>query len=206
MNDALSRLRADVDAEMSETGDALVPADADLSEDLEELLVDHYAAEPASDAFIAALEALSQSEAWHEAPAGRAASSARAHRSTRTRTVGEALNVTTSLARSALVRSLGLNRDAADLLLDRPAAALLKYPPDAVAGAVDLCGRPRGEIFKAIADSSRMSGGYVYAYRPGPESAEPAKRAAEDADPLAELIAWGRGLFEAPQSSSQTSP
>lgn len=202
MNDPLSRLRADVDAELTETGDVAVAGGVDLPEELEKLLVDQYAAEPVSEAFVAALEALSRSAAWHEAPAGRAASSARAHPAARTRSVGEALNAATSQARSALERSLGLNRDAADLLLDRPAAVLLTYPADAVARAVDLCGRPRGEIFKAIADSSRMSGEYVYPYRPGPTTAEPAKRAADDADPLAEVIAWGRDLFDARASRS----
>jgi hypothetical protein len=183
---------------MSETGDALVPGDADLPRDLERLLDDHYRAKPAGDAFTAALEALSQSAAWPDAPAGRAASSAASHRLALSRTVGETLSAPTSHARSALVGSLSLNPDAADRLLDLPAAALLKYPPSAVADVADRCGQSRGEIFKAIADSSRMSGGYVYPYRPGPPVAEPAKRVEDDADALGVLIAWGRELFDAP--------
>jgi hypothetical protein len=201
MNDPLSRLRADVDAEISESSDALVPADADLPEELERLLANYYASEPTSQMFTAAVEALSQSAAWPDAPAGRAARSATFQPSARARTVGEALNVPISQARGALVGSLNINADAADLLLDLPAVALLKYPPAVVAAAADGCRRQRGEIFRAIADSSRMSGGYVYPYRPGPEITEPARRADGDNAPLIDLIAWGRGLFDAPPSN-----
>jgi hypothetical protein len=197
MNDPISRLRADVDAEISESSDALVPAEADLPEDLERLLANHYASEPTSQTFTAALEALSQSAAWPDAPAGRAAKSATFRPSARARTVGEALNVPISQARSALAGSLNINADAADLLLDLPAAALLKYPPAEVAAAADGCRRQRGEIFKAIADSSRMSGGYVYPYRPGPTPAEPVRRVDDDADALGALISWGHELFQA---------
>jgi hypothetical protein len=197
MNDHLSRLRADADAEISESSDALVPADADLPEDLERLLANHYASEPTSQMFTAALEALSQSAAWPDAPTGRAAKSATFRPSARARTVGEALNVPISQARSTLAGSLNINPDAADLLLDLPAAALLRYPPGAIAAAADGCRRPRGEVFKAIADSCRMSGGYVYPYRPGPTPAAPAKRVDDDADALGALISWGRELFQA---------
>jgi hypothetical protein len=166
MNDHLSRLRADADAEISESSDALVPADADLPEDLERLLANHYASEPTSQMFTAALEALSQSAAWPDAPTGRAAKSATFRPSARARTVGEALNVPISQARSTLAGSLNIRR-------------------------------PRGEVFKAIADSCRMSGGYVYPYRPGPTPAAPAKRVDDDADALGALISWGRELFQA---------
>lgn len=195
----------DVDAEMVDSGDAEVPAGSEVAAAADWLIEAHFAAEPPSATFLAALDNLGEASAFNEAPAGRAAASASRPRAVRGATVSGAVAATIAQARGALVRNLGISADAADLLLDRPAAALMAYPAARIAAVADACGRLRGELFRAVADSARMSGGFVYAYRPGPAPSEPATRAAEEPDQIAELVAWGRDLFDAPASSSQTS-
>lgn len=210
MDDTLRTLLDDVEAETveagdAEAGDAEAPAGPEVAAAADRLIQAHFAAEPPSATFLAALDRLGQVTAFNEAPAGRAAASASRARSVRGETVSGAIAATIAQARGALVRNLHIGADAADLLLDRPAAALMAYPAARIAAVADLCGRLRGELFRAVADSARSSGGFVYAYRPGPAPSEPATRAAEEPDQIAEIAAWGRESFNAPSSSPQTS-
>ena len=150
--------------------------------------------EPLSGAFRAALDELARASTWTDAPLGRAAASAARPRSAGSQSVGEAFLAPSGAVRSAIEAFFGLNRDAADLLLDRPAAALLMYPPHVVANAAAACGTPLGQLFGAVANSSRLSGGFVYPYRPGAVGSEPASRV-ESGTSMEELVAWGSKLL-----------
>lgn len=202
MNDPLSRLRADLDAGFPDGGDWPESDKAAASDDLDEFLLTFYRSQPASETYLAVLDALAEAEAAADAHPGRAAASAqslRGKRGARSSSVEQALRCPAYLARAALAAALRITSDAADLLLNRPAAVLLTYSPDAVAAAGDACGRGRGELFRAIADSSRVTGDFVYPYRPGVAAVEPARRAVDQSDALGELVAWGRAFLESPQ-------
>jgi hypothetical protein len=194
MNDQLRKIVMDLEAELAEA--ELAPPDGpDLTATQMASLLRYLAEEPLSEAFAAALEELARALTWPEAPAGRAAASASRPRSAHSVSVAEAFLAPSGAVRSAIEAFFGLNRDAADLLLDRPAAALLTYPPQVVASAAAACGTPLGELFGAVADSSRLSGAFVYPYRPGVARAEPASRI-EGGTSMDALVAWGNELLQ----------
>lgn len=193
MNDQLREILTDLEAELAEAERAPLPGPSLTAAQMASLL-GYLAEEPLSDAFTAALDDLARASTWVDAPAGRAAASAARPRSARSLSVAEAFLEPSGAVRSAIEAFFGLNRDAADLLLDRPAAALLTYPPQMVANAAAACGTPLGELFGAIADSSRLSGAFVYPYRPGVARAEPASRI-EGGTSMDALVAWGNALL-----------
>lgn len=193
MNDQLREILTDLEAELAEAELAPLRGPGLTATQMASLL-GFLAEEPLSDAFTAALDELARASTWVNAPAGRAAASAVRPRSARSLSVSEAFLAPSGAVRSAVEAFFGLNRDAADLLLDRPAAALLTYPPQVVANAAAACGTPLGELFGAIADSSSLSGAFVYPYRPGVARAEPASRI-EGGTSMDALVAWGYELL-----------
>ncbi len=123
----------------------------------------------------------------------------------RAQTVQDAFSTAANLARSALTTGLGITGDAAELLLERPASALMSYPPQKIAFSAAACGRTRGQVFAVVAESLRAGAPYVFAYRRGANPSEPAKRAAEAVPEEEQLLAWGRELFADPSAGGQTS-
>lgn len=190
MTDELKRLRGAARAETDPVEAGPIAADAEV----DELLTAYFRGASASNAFAAALDAIAAGSAWPDAPSGKAAAIARAARPGTPATVSGALGVPLTRGREAIVRSLALGPDAADSLLDRPAAALLRYEPDAVRRLSEFCGRSPGGLFAAIAASSRASGDFVYAYRPAAAADTPARRLEE---PMAgdALLEWGYRFF-----------
>jgi hypothetical protein len=193
MNDRLREILKDLEAELAEAELTPHPEPGREAPQVASL-VRYLAEEPLSEVFTAAVDELARASTWFDAPAGRAAASAARPRSARSLSVAEAFLAPSGAVRSAIEAFFGLNRDAADLLLDRPAAALLTYSPQVVAGAAGACGTPLGELFGAIADSSRLSGGFVYPYRPGVARTEPASRI-EGGTSMDALVAWGNELL-----------
>lgn len=193
MNDELQEIRTDLEREASES--SIAPrAGSDLTPKQLASLLEFLRDEEPSVALMAILDELARQSVVQGAPAGRAAVSAARPRSSDPVSVAEAFLAPSGRVRSAIESALGLNRDAADLLLDRPAAALVRYPPGAVAVAAAACETPLGELFGAVADSTRSSGGFVYPYRPGERKAEPAARI-DVGDSMDELVAWGEELL-----------
>ena len=193
MNDPLDDILTDLEAEAA-AADQAAPTGQDLTDSQTASLLEVLSEEPLSDAFTAALDELARRSSWADAPPGRAAVSATRPRSARSVSVAEAFRAPSGAVRSAIEAFFELNRDAADLLLDRPAAVLLTYSPDRVADAARACGTELGELFGAVADSSRLSGGFVYPYRPGGAGTEPASRI-EGGTTMDELVAWGNELL-----------
>lgn len=188
MNEPIRHLRSAARAEAQ-----LVIPDEANDPRAEELLDAYFAEVPESNTFLAALDVLGEITAWPDAPAGSAAASASALAPVRTPSdVASVLGIPRRQAREAIESSLVLTRDAADVLLDRPAAVLLRYDPSAVRGLTELCGRPPGQLFARIASSTRASGGYVFPYRPGDQSTAPVKRLDEAP---ASLLDWGYTFF-----------
>lgn len=193
MNDPLGALRR---AAADETG---LPEAADVRlrhQDLDRL--DHltqafFASEPLSDAWVAVIEDLALTGPVVDRPPGAAAKAAKAPRSARSVTVESALHLSAREARQHLQVAFALSADAAEELLERPAAALSQRQPQEVRNLAGLANRPVAELFADIASSWRASGGYVYAYRPGETPDEPAVSAG--ADQMTTLIDWGEALL-----------
>jgi hypothetical protein len=198
MDDLIARLRRDADLEEAEGIDE-VASDAPLDN---ELLAAYFDANPGpwSDA---ALDWLSRKYEPGVVQVGRALTASLPRPIGRT--VQEALSGPTSLARSALISALRISVDAAELLLERPASSLMSYDPIRVGAAAEACGRSRGQIFAAVADSVRAGDPYVFAYRPGITPSVPAKRVTEGTDQAEALLAWGRALFDE-SDGGQTRP
>jgi hypothetical protein len=191
MTDDLARLRAEALEELAELQGTSEPASDDREAD-DLLLIAH---QPESAAFIAALEFLAQNSRWADAPSGRAAATAKSLGPATPTTVLGGLAAPAAKVRAAIERGLYLGRDAAELLLDRPAAALMTYDPVSVRQVAKLVDRNPGELFAAVAASARSSGQYVYAYRPGGAADGPAQRPSEtlSSDPL---LTWGLRLMD----------
>lgn len=198
MDDLIARLRRDAELEEAESIDEGA-SDAPLDDDL---LAAYFDAHPGpwSDA---ALDWLSRQYEPGAVPVG-PVSTASLPRPVG-RTVQEALSGPASLARSALISALRITVDAAELLLERPASSLMSYDPMRVGVAAEACGRTRGQVFAAVADSVRAGAPYVFAYRPGITPSVPAKRVTEGTDEAEALLAWGRALFDE-SDGGQTRP
>jgi hypothetical protein len=160
---------------------------------LDRLLETFITTEPASETWMDVLEDLALREPIFGRPPAAAARAARASRSPRPVTVEEALHAPAPQARQYLQTALALSADAADALLELPAAALAQRQPQQVRSLAGLANRPLGPLFADIGSSWRASGGYVYAYRPGGTPDEPAIRATEHA--IGALLEWGRALL-----------
>ena len=193
MNDPFGALRtaAAEEARRAETADTNAP-DQDLDR-LDQLIRTFFASEPASEAWSAVLEGLALRGPIVDQLPGAAAKTARTPRSARSVTVEGALHASTSEARRHLQAAFALSADAAEELLERPAAALAQRKPEDVRNLAGLAKRPVAELFAEIASSWRASGGYVYAYRPGEAPDEPAVSAA--GTQIATLIDWGEELL-----------
>jgi hypothetical protein len=200
MNELIARLRRDAELEESENGDA-APAGGPNVDDA--LIMEFYATHEGAW-FDAALDALAE-HGWQGLGADSAGQPAVSSRQPRQRSVVEALAAPATTARSALTTILDISVDAAELLLERPASVLLTYAPPRVAALAVACGQTRGRIFAAVADSVRAGDPYVYAYRPGPPAAEPARLASDSTSTAQELLAWGRELFELRPAADHTS-
>jgi hypothetical protein len=191
MDDWLRSMRAAAQAEQAELEDD----DGGTDRQVDYVLAGFFASVPESEGFEIAIDVLAEDTSWSNAPAGAAAASARKVAAGPSPSdVVTALGVPGRQARGAVERALDLSRDAADLLLDRPAAVLLTFDPSRVRRLADLCQRAPGELFALIASSSRSSGGYVYAYRPGTTSDAAARRAAEPSG-AGSLVEWGYAFF-----------
>jgi hypothetical protein len=190
MNDWLREIRAAAEA------DAGVHEIASADPQIDELLSEFFSRVPESEGFGVVLDTLAEMSTWQVAPAGKAAESARAVAAARSASdVVTVLGVPRRRARQAMEESLGLTRDAADLLLDRPAVVLLTFEPTRVRRLADVCERVPGQLFAEIVSSSRSSAGHVYAYRPGVEQgAAPARRVGEPSD-AAGILEWGYRFF-----------
>lgn len=193
MTDPIAELRMAVN-ELLRSSDSSEASGFELGLDpLDDMLVAFFASEPASDTFAAGLLELAASEADVEVRPGRAAAQAAAPQRAVAVSVEDALGLPTGAARSALVRSLGLNADAADEFLERPAAALAQRGPAQVRHLATLVGRPAAELYLAIAESWRSTAGFAYPYRPGVAPEEPA--AVPEGAGLGPLIDWGVELL-----------
>jgi hypothetical protein len=198
MDDLIARLRRDVELEEAESIDEGAK-DAPLDDDL---LASYFDAHPGPWSDVA-LDWLSRQYEPGAVPTG-PISTASLPRPIGG-TVQEALSGPASLARSALIRALRISVDAAELLLDRPASSLMSYDPMRVGIAAEACGRTRGQVFAAVADSVRAGDPYVFAYRPGIQPSVPAQRVTEGNDEAEALLAWGRVLFDR-SDGGQTRP
>jgi hypothetical protein len=193
MNELLDALRAAAAEELSllEASDA-APSEVE-SERLDQLLELFFAAQPPSETWLVVVEDLALREPAVDGPPGAAAKTAAAPRLARPVTVEGALEVPEREARQHLQAAFGLGIDAAEELLERPAAALAQRQPRDVRNLAELASRPVGELFADIASSWRASSGYVYAYRPGEVPDKPAVSAASNE--IATLIDWGEALL-----------
>jgi hypothetical protein len=185
------RTAAAEEAGRAETTDTHAP-DQDLDR-LDQLIEAYFASEPASDAWSAVLEDLALRRPVVNPLPGPAAKTARTPRSARSITVEGALHTSAREARRHLQAAFELGADAAEELLERPAAALAQRKPEDVRNLAGLAKQPVAELFAEIASSWRASGGYVYAYRPGEAPDEPAVSAA--GTQIATLIDWGEALL-----------
>jgi hypothetical protein len=200
MDELIARLRRDAELEEPENGDTAPTGGPDLDD---ALIAEFYATH--EGAWLdAALDALAE-HGRQSLGAGRPEQPVARSWQPRQRSVVEALAAPATMARSALTAILEISVDAAELLLDRPASVLLTYAPPRVAALAAACGQTRGRIFAAVADSVRAADPYVYAYRPGPNVAEPARLASDSISTAEELLAWGRELFELRPSADHTS-
>ncbi len=192
MDDWLRSVRASARADVAELDDG----DEVASPKVDDVLAGFFSGVPVSTEFEFALDALAGAMSWSTAPAGAAAASARKPPAAGPlpSDVVSALGVPGRQAREAVEQVLGLSRDAADVLLDRPAAVLLTFDPSRVRRLGDHCQRAPGELLAAIASSSRSSGGYVYAYRPGPVS-ETAARRPDEPSAAGSPVEWGYAFF-----------
>ena len=193
MNDPFGALRtaAAEEAGRAEAADTHAP-DQDWDR-LDQLMETFFASEPASEAWSAVLEDLALRGPVVDQLPGAAAKTARTPRSARSVTVEAALHAPAWEARRHLEAAFALGADAAEELLERPAAALAQRKPEEVRNLAGLAKRPVAELFADIASSWRASGEYVYAYRPGETPDEPAVRAA--GNEIATLIDWGEALL-----------
>jgi hypothetical protein len=193
MNDPFGALRAAAaeEAFVPDTADAGLPHQD--SDRLDRLLETFFASEPPSETWLAVLEDLALRGPVVDQSRGAAAKTAKGPRSARSVTVEGALHVPAGEARQHLQTAFAMSADAADELLERPAAALAQRQPQEVRNLAGLVKRPVAELFADIASSWRASGGYVYAYRPGETPDEPAVSAADNQ--IASLIDWGEALL-----------
>lgn len=193
MNDPLGALRiaAAEEAGRAEAADTPTP-DQDLDR-LDQLMETFFASEPASEAWSAVLEDLAVRGPVVDQLPGAAAKTAKSPRAARSVTVEGALRAPARDARRHLQAAFALGADAAEELLERPAAALAQRKPDDVRNLAKLAKRPVAELFAEIASSWRASGGYVYAYRPGETPDEPA--VSVGGNQIATLIDWGEALL-----------
>jgi hypothetical protein len=199
MDELVTRLRRDAELEEAEAADSNASGDA-----FDDALLTTYFATHLPTWSDAALEWLSQ-QGERDAQPSDSGDASPALPQPRARTVQEALAPEANLARSALSSGLGISIDAAELLLERPASALMSYPARKVAFSAAACGRTRGQVFAVIAESLRAGAPYVFAYRRGAKPSVPAKRVADPVSEEEQLLAWGRELFADPSVGHQTS-
>lgn len=169
--------------------------------EVDELLAQFFAATPESNTYLEALDSLAQETAWMNVPAGRAASAVGGKSAGTPSDVASALGVPRRQAMHAVELRLGLGADAADLLLDRPAASLVTFEAARVRALAVECQVMPGQLFADIAASMRSSRGYVYAYRPGSAPTTPAKRVTEPSG-APTLLEWGYAFFDLRTSES----
>ena len=189
MLDPLVRLRDETAREIAAHADDLPVAPA--PEALRRLLADYFAEREESEIFTIALELLAEQDAGAAAtprrsPVPRASAMLPGN-------VQQAFGRPGPDVQRGLIRHLGLTEDAAAMLVDRPAAALSRYPAQRIAALADSLGASRGRLLRAIAASASDGGEYVFAYRPGAAVGQAAARV-EGGD---DVLAWGRALMEA---------
>jgi hypothetical protein len=194
MLDPLARLRDETAREIAEHSDD--PPIAPAPEALRRLLTDYFAEREESEIFVIALELLVDQDAGAAATARR--SPVPRAPAMLPGNVQQAFGQPGPDVQRGLIRHLGLTEDAAAMLLDRPAAALSRYPARRIAELADSLRASRGRLLRAIAASARDGGEYVFAYRAGAAVDQPAARA-EGAD---DVLAWGRALMEAPNQEA----
>lgn len=193
MNELLDALRAAAAEELSLAGASAAAPSEVGSERLDQLLELFFETEPPSETWLVVVEDLALNEPALDRGPGAAAKTAATPRPARPVTVEDALKVPGREARRHLQAAFGLGVDAAEELLERPAAALARRQPEDVRALAGFVGRPLGELFADIASSWRAGAGYVYAFRPGEVPDEPAVSAASNE--IALLIDWGEALF-----------
>ncbi len=194
MNEMVAALRRAAQDELPslETSPAAEPITAE--EPLDEALAAFFLAQPPTAFWLAVIEEVANFGAVDDSPAGPAAATAQRPPAARPITVEEAIALPLREARAHLQAAFGIGADAAEELLERPAAALARRTPAEVRGLAQLAGRPAGHLFADIASSWRSSSGHVYAYRPGVEADTPAESDAHR--DVADLVAWGEQLLD----------
>lgn len=193
MNDMVAALRRAAEDELPSL-EALPAAEPiTAQEPLDEALAAFFSTQPPTAFWLAVIEEVATFGAIEDSPAGPAAATAQRQRPANPITVEEAIAVPLREARAHLQAAFGIGADAAEELLERPAAALTRRTPAEVRDLAQLTGRPAGHLFADIASSWRSSSGHVYAYRPGIEADAPAESDAHR--DLADLVAWGEQLL-----------
>ncbi len=193
MNDALAELRRSAAVELDRLDGSETGRVEDDAEPVDELVAAAMLDNPRSDTWLAVIEELALTGPTVDRPAGAAATLATTTWSAAPVSVEQALRVPRRDARMGLRSAFALNVDAADELLERPAAALTQRPPQAVRALARIVGRPVGELFADIAASARASSGFVYAYRPGESATDPAASPIENS--MDALVDWGHELL-----------
>ena len=193
MSDPLAELRAAVTQFLAESDRVEASAVRPGMDPFDDVIVAFFRTEPRSDTFEVSLLELTGRDEDLDIHPGRAAAWAAKTQPARSITVEQALHFPSNAARAALFRALGLNQDAADSYLERPAAVLAQRSPDQIRHLAALVRRPVAELYRDITESWRSSAGFAYAYRPGEAVTEPAE-VLEGAG-LGPLIDWGADLL-----------
>jgi hypothetical protein len=193
MSEMITALRRAANAELPSL-EAAPPAQPEApSGYLDEALAAFFSTMPPTDLWLAVIEELAETGEVEDVPAGPAAAAAQRLPRARPISVEEALRLAPRESRAHLQTALHLSADAAEELLERPAAALARRTPAEVRALARLVARPTGELFADIASSWRSGLGFVYAYRPGVEAETPAESDANR--DLSDLIDWGEALL-----------
>src|SRR5450759_2708909 len=163
MSDLLGALRAAAadEARLAEPSDVGPPHPDSARLDL--WLEAFFAEEPPSETWLAVLEDIALRGPTVDRGPSVAAKTAHAARPARPVSVEGALQESARVAREHLQVAFHLGADAAEELLERPAAALSQRPPEDVRQLAMLAQRPAAALFADIAASWRASAGYVYA-------------------------------------------
>jgi hypothetical protein len=193
MNEMIAALRRAAQDELPSLEASPAAAPITALEPFEEALAAFFSTQPPTAFWLAVIEEVATFGTIEDSPAGLAAATAKRPPPARPITVEEAIALPLREARAHLQVALRIGTDAAEELLERPAAALARRTPAEVRDLAGLARRPAGQLFADIASSWRSSSGHVYAYRPGVEDVAPAESGARPE--LPDLVAWGEQLL-----------
>lgn len=202
MRDALTELRDDATAAL-ETDDAARAAsprtiDDDRDAWLDAVFAGYFGEREPSPVFGTAVDTLASGRVWPDAPAGKAATSARSAGVTgilTLRQLFETGRVRHSELEQIVATRLKRTPQAIDLLLDRPAATLLHEDPVSVAALAIDVEVPVDRVLQAVVASARTTAGSAYGYTPGVSGGE--TEVPGDQRESARTVAWGARFLTA---------